>query len=285
MCMTIDPANLDKTILLAHEVEVDGKTLNVIGYQNNATNKSYPRRPNAMVLPFPAAELMTQDNCIDMTGHERLFKEYQGLMIARTRSLNLSKGRERGVDSLSVFDSGSYTVVLAADAQDIPSAINQVPENKRPRLHPELFEALGMWYPGWSVALCCWDGAIEAEPMVWWYRPLPEFRDKHFLPGLDGHDGGVPDPARDSVPVDHTIVVGGPVVDGKRENAAYLLRDVPDELRRWLPSHVYGDMLPQSGGTMQMRNGDWVLPKSGWTSGNMRQRVREQRHRPPGFSP
>jgi hypothetical protein len=299
--MTIDPAELNKTILLAHTVERDGVTLNVLGYQNNATNKAYPARPNAMVLPFPALDPMTQENCIDMTGQERLFRKYQAILTPQERSLSLGMKGGDGLRSVEVFESGSYTVVLAADAKDIPSAMGRVPENKRPRLHPEMFDAIGMWYPDWPVALCCWDGTIEAEPMVWWYRPMAEYRDKHFLPGLDGHDGGVPDPARKSVPVDHTIIVGAPpkglteaqenlpeqsrryvARHHNRRNAEHLLTDVPSEIRQWLPDHVYGDILAKHG-TVQMRNGDWVFPKDGWENGNMRQRVKAARVSPPGF--
>jgi hypothetical protein len=272
---------MEMTRLLAHSVDVDGRMLNVLGYQNKAKNKAWPRRPNAMILPFPAAEYMTQINCIDMTRAPNVLKEYSDLLRPRMRTRDLTKGlRSAAVASVEVFDSGSYTIALARNATDIPSALEQIPASKRPDLHPEIFDAYELWYPGWPVALCCWEGDIEAEPLLWWYKPKKEFQDFHFLPGLDGHEGGVPDPARKSVPVDHSIIIGGPAHD--LQSAEGVLKDVPDKIRTWLPEYVYGDNLGDPT-TKQMRNGDWVLPKGGWTRGNMRQRVQEKRKLPPGY--
>lgn len=275
MCITIDPADLLDTILLAHSTEHEGTHVNVIGYQNQAKNKS--RSPNAMVLPFPSAEPMTQKNCIDMSGHPNLLKRYAGLVRPRARSLTKS------LRSVQVFDSGSYTVVLAATPTDIPSVIEQVPENKRPRLHPELFDAFATWYPGWPVALCCWDGRIEAEPLLWWYQPRPEFQDRHFLPSLDGHDGRIPNPSAPSVLVDHTLIIGshrGPSVpDVVVPNAQQIQESVSSHHTHFFPSHVHGGKIKK-----QMKNGDWVLPKDGWNRHTAANRLNAQRQSPPGVS-
>lgn len=276
MCCTIGPAELENTILLAHSVEKDGRIVNVVGYQNVA--KSHGRGPNAMVLPFPAEMPMTRENCIDLTGHADLFKRYAEL-VKPPRPRSLSKGGIAVAASrLEVFDSGSYTVVLASDAKDIPGALEQVPLNRRPQPHPELFHAYDLWYPGWPVALCCWEGSIEAEPLLWWYEPLPEYREQHFLPGLDGHDGSIPDPARKSVPVDHVIVVGSETTGSLGPTATHVRDSVPEILRPFLPDHVYGGVLRR-----QMKNGDWVLPKLGWTRHNASDLIGAPRHDPPGF--
>jgi hypothetical protein len=271
MCCTLEPARLSSTYLLAHTLP-DGR--NVIGYQNRATNQS--RTPNAMILPFPSSRPMTRENCIDMSGCPKLFHDYGELLKPRSRGGDMMKGSRLLLERAEVFDSGSYTVVLAADARAIPEALSQVPESKRPRLHPEMFEAFNVYYPGWSVALCCWNGEIEAEPMLWWYEPIAEFRDKHFLPGLDGHDGRIPDPAR-NVAVDHTLIVGAPS-NTARNNASALLERVSPEIRSFLPEHVWGGELKQ-----MMLNGDWALPKQGWTYDNMVERLRKPREKPPGF--
>lgn len=272
MCVTLGPAHLSKTVLLAHALP-DGR--NVIGYQNHANNRQ--RGPNAMVLPFPSEHPMTRENCIDLSAHPKLFREYAEIVRPRERSSRMTKGA-RFLSAPEVFDSGSYTVVLAANAREIPSVLDAVPENKRPQLHPELFDAYAHWYPGWTVALCCWGGEIEAEPMLWWYEPTAPYRDAHFLPGLDGHDGRVPDPARKSVAVDHTIVVGAPQTTRGRPNAEGLLDGVRSDLRALLPDHVYGGVIER-----QMQNGDWVLPKTGWHYGNAMERVTMPREKPPGF--
>jgi hypothetical protein len=275
MCITVQRADLSKTILLAHALE-DGR--NIVGYQNRAKNRS--RVPNAMLLPFPSLTPMTRKNCFDLSSQPKLFHDYAELVQPeQTRSRGLSKGTNfLDIPRAEVFDSGSYTVVLAQDARAIPAAIEQVPANKRPALHPELFDAYAQWYPGWSIALCCWDGEIEAEPLLWWYDPLPAYREHHFLPGLDGHDGTVPDPARKSVAVDHTIVVGAPVFRAAAPNARHILKGVGDELRGVLPENVYGGVLQQ-----QMRNGDWKLPKEGWSRWSALDRLQEPREKPPGF--
>lgn len=274
MCITVGAAELEKTILLAHSVEQEGCTLNVLGYQNVAKNRD--RGPNAMVLPFPAARPMSQENCIDLTGHADLFKRYAELVRPVQRGRALTKGGF--LNHVEVFDSGSYTVVLASDAKDIPSALERVREGRRPRPHPELFHAYDLWYPGWPVALCCWEGHIEAEPLLWWYEPLPEYREQHFLPGLDGHDGRVPDPARKSVPVDHVIVVGSETTGSLGPTATRVRDSVPESIRPFLPDHVYGGALHR-----QMKNGDWSLPKTGWTRHNASDRIAGPRVAPPGF--
>ncbi len=274
MCITIGPARLEKTILLANSVELDGRTINVIGYQNVATNQDHG--PNAMVLPFPAATPMTQANCIDVSGHPDLLKRYAAL-VPREQTRSMSRGLTLSAKSAAeVFDSGSYTVVLASDATAIPEAIDRVPAHRRPRLHPELFDAYGLWYPGWSVALCCWDGTIEAEPLLWWYEPLPEFVHRHFLPGLDGHDGRVPDPSG-GADVDHVIVVGSHERD-HLPLAREILDSVPSSIGRFLPVNVRGGRIHR-----RMANGDWVLPKKGWTYGNAHELVNTTRSLPPGF--
>ena len=78
MCMALAPAHFSSTIVYAGEVSSLG--IHVLGYQNDA--QSYPRSPygqpgygqaassatgNAMLLHFPAAEPMTEQNLLDTT--------------------------------------------------------------------------------------------------------------------------------------------------------------------------------------------------------------------------
>jgi hypothetical protein len=268
MCCTLQPANLTDTILLAHSLP-DGR--NVIGYQNKA--RSLSARPNAMILPFPSATPMSRQNCLDVSKYPWLLKRYAELVRPRERGEQSKGMRPRMLGSVEVFNSGSYTVVLASDARAIPDALEQVPEDKRPRLHPEIFDAYAAWYPGWPIALCCWNGRIEAEPLLWWYEPLPKFREHHFLPGLDAHDGRVPDPAQ-HVNVDHTIAVG----DTLSNRSEHFLDEVDPVMRTFLPNAVYGGSIQRL-----TPNGDWVLPKLGWTHANAGGRLYAPREKPPGF--
>jgi hypothetical protein len=106
---------------------------------------------------------------------------------------------------VQVFNRGSYTVVLSTDAKKIPQALDQVPENKRPSINAEIFEAYDKWYPGWSFALCCFAKDLpDPEPLVWWYKPQDPAR--LFFPAVDAHTGHAPE-MNTLVGVDHDIVV------------------------------------------------------------------------------
>lgn len=260
MCITLEAATLSSTILVAHQVEHDGKTVNVVGYQNHAVSRGHG--PNAMVLPIPSAVDMTPANCVDMTGAEKIFRKYED--VVRPRSRGMSKGigvASLGHDSLEVFDSGSYTVVLTRqfDLERLRDVLAALPGDKRLDLglpQMRVFHSFRKLYPEWHLAICIWNGTVEAEPILWWYEPMPEFVDNHFLPGLDAHDGNPPDPGLKSVPIDHTLVAGIRPTRGY-ENADDVVAAAPEHLRKWLPLHVVGELLHGK----QARNGDWVFPK------------------------
>jgi hypothetical protein len=260
MCITLEPATLASTILLAHQVEHEGKTVNVVGYQNHAKSKG--PGPNAMILPIPSAIAMTPANCIDMTGAEKVFRKYEEVVRPRSRGLSKGAPAAAAVDSLQVFDSGSYTVLLTKQLNltALRQAMEALPEDKRLELsfaQAKVFSAFRKLYPDWHVAICIWKGEIDPEPILWWYEPMTEFVDKHFLPGLDAHDGNPPDPSLKSVPIDHTLITSvAPTRDWR--NADEIVDGAPEHLRKWLPRHVTGALLHGQ----QARNGDWVFPKN-----------------------
>lgn len=284
MCCVLEPAVLSSTILLAHQVEHNGKLVNVLGYQNTAESKR--PGPNAMIIPLPSAVPMSQENCIDMTGVGDVFHEYEKLL--RPRSRGLSKGGVAVAGSLTndlqVFDSGSYTVLLTKQTNltALRLAMKELPPEKRLELslsQAKIFSAYRKLYPEWHIAICIWDGYVAAEPILWWYEPISSFVDRHFLPGLDAHDGNPPDPSLKSVPIDHTIVVGAPGTR-QEDNATEIVTKAPEHLRKWLPTNVFGALLHHQ----QARNGDWVLPKKGWDHSNMGARIRKPRIAPPGYA-
>jgi len=205
MCLTLEPSRMSGTILYAAETVHNDKLVHVMGYQNKAENLS--PRPNAMILPIPSAAPMGPGNAIDMRACKNVLKDYEQVYIAnKPRTRGLTKGlMNLGVDSVQVFDTGNYTVVLARDATQIPSALSLVPENKRPNPKPDIFAAYAKLYPGWHIALCCYDGTVDAEPMVWQYEPLDPAR--LFAPALDGHDGQVPNVTASQVQRDHTVIL------------------------------------------------------------------------------
>lgn len=271
MCCTLEEAVLSSTVLLAHQVEHEGRRVNVIGYQNTAESRG--SGPNAMIIPIPSATPMSQANCVDMTGVGSVFKDYWDLLRPKTRGLYLGgPAAADAFDALEVFNSGSYTVLLTKQVNltQLREAMVELPADKRIELDlqkAKIFSAYRKMYPDWHIAICIWNDHVEAEPILWWYDPMPEYVGNHFLPGLDAHDGQPPN-LKVAVRVDHTIVVGAPSERPGWNNASDVVAKVPEHLRKWLPAHVFGEEI--SG---QLRNGDWVLPKEGWSGTNSFDRV------------
>jgi hypothetical protein len=85
--------------------------------------------------------------------------------------------------------------------------MDRIPENKRPQINPELLAWYEKTYPGWSLALCCFDNKDKkkAEPLFWWYKPIDP--KNLFFPAVDSHDGNPPDLTK-KVPADHIILLG-----------------------------------------------------------------------------
>ena len=262
MCVTSGRARLSKTIIYAGQAQHGEETVHVLGYQNRAETYA---GPNAMVLPFPSREAMGPENVIDTTECKGLLKALAEL--GKPHLLGATKGfaasASRGV---RVFHAGSYTVVMSQTARWIPRALEQVPENRRPTVQAALFEAYTQWYPQWPVALCCWDGSVDAEPLLWWYKPLDAT--KLFYPGLDSHTGDVPVLGR-RVETDHTLVWPD------REGAPTGVLRMPDAVRKYIaPSVTSRD------GASRLLNGDWWLPTSG-RLGDVAEAL-HQRRPPPG---
>lgn len=296
MCVSLAPAKFSKTTLYIGEALKGNKLVHVLGYQNTAQNLSdvpqvlsSARRQrtdafwesmmdelpgttgNAMILPFPAAEEMTEENVIDTSGCKRILKDMASAIRPSTRGGALLSA-SYGAKSVRVFDTGIYTVVLATAPTLIPGVLNQVPEAKRPPLNEEVFEAYEKWYPGWQVALCCFNNseAVEADPLMWWYEP--KFPKGLFAPGLDSHTGGVPVLDSD-VDVDHTIVLGSYRMGEKGYEVRYSDKSVPDATMALLPDRVIGESF---GGSY--RNGDFGFYVSDVHEGKFRM----QRATPPG---
>lgn len=254
VCISIGPSRMSNTILVAHQTEHQGRTVNVLGYSNRSVSVA----PNAMILPIPSGQRMTSANCIDMTGVGDAFAQYAELVKPRRRG-GLTKGLDVDCFSFGIeyFESGSYSVLLThrADLAEIQAALDQFPADKRivwDAAKTKVLESFQETYPGWHVAICVWAGEVDAEPILWWYEPMPEFVDHHFLPGLDAHDGQPPD-LNAEVEVDHTLIIG---VDNGYD-ASRIVAEVPEHLRKWLPSKVGGGVL--SG---YQKNGDWRVPKN-----------------------
>jgi hypothetical protein len=250
MCVSLRPASFTSTIVYAHATVFHGRSVHVLGYQNNA--KSEVPGPNAMILPIPASAAMGPENAIDTRGFASLLKDYvESLTPGYRGDLSLPVCGAPPPARVQVFQRGSYAIVLASDASTgaIMAALESLPETKRPPIDRALFDAYLRWYPGWHLAICCFEGSVVAEPMLWWYEPM--MPDALFLPGLDAHDGGVPDLDAE-VKLDHAIIVG---VESERSVSATLPAGVPEEVRPLLATRIGG----WSHLSNRCPNGDWWM--------------------------
>lgn len=250
MCVSLASAEFSATTIVVYKRRhpIHGDIV-VLGYANTAVN--YNRRPNALVLHFPTADPMTQSNFIDTQRVPRFMQDLRSAVQPSARSLST-----RGVRSTfaEIFTYGIYTVVLASDASAIPAALEQVPQDKRPDLNPRLFHWYAQQYPGWSIALCCFNNryAQQASPLLMWYKP--QQTELLIAPTLDCHTGDIPN-LYDHVDVDHTLILA---TDDMRYGEPVMYRDhISPDLMDFLPLRVVGRYV--SG---QYENGDFAVPVS-----------------------
>lgn len=240
MCCTFAPAKLSDTIIYAGTARREGQDVHVLAYQNKAKSPG----PNAMILPIPTVMPMGPQNVVDTREAAWFLRDMESSTqeVYRSRLLLGSAVPK----AAQVFDSGSYTVVLAEHAETIPEALARVPEHKRPNVAPEFFAEYGKLYPGWPIAVCCWSGTIQAEPLLWWY--VSKYPDWLFFPTVDAHDGR--SPRSEDVLVDHVLLWGSPEGPFKPR----FRRQLPDTIQELMPPTLHAlrphGMLP---------NGDyWV---------------------------
>ena len=257
MCCSVSPGvpvHFSDTVLYGAEVlGPNRQPVHVLGYQNKVQGRTglssllawlpWGGTGNAMILPFPAVlGSMSRANVVDTRGYRNVLQHVANAIPRPADEdeddedrLTLRQGRL----AVDVFEAaGIYTVVLAQNPRDIPSALGQVHRSKRPAMNPALFDAYARWYPGWAVALCCFNSraARLAQPLLWWYEPL--FPERLFLPGLDSHTGGVPDlDAR--VRADHVVAVTSYRMLGG--HAVGYRTPVAPELARYLCPFVIGE--------------------------------------------
>lgn len=201
--ITLGPANLSKTLVFSGEAyhPKSGITgvlyTHLLGFQSRAETD----RPNAVVLPIPTKAPLGPDNVVSLPEGVPLFRNMERTLKGM---LERAKGGppRQGYPERYVFHAGSYTVVLAKDASQLPMAIMALPEDLRPVLTREIQALCVRQYPQWPLALCAWNGRIEAEPLLWWYEPRE--RRSLFLPTLVAR-GAHPEA---QVERDQTLLVG-----------------------------------------------------------------------------
>jgi len=232
-------AKLTGTHLYVGEAEKDSKTVHVLAYQNKAESEG----PNAMVLPFPTKKEMTEDNVIDTRKFKHFLEDISKASEIQRRSFR-SDSKMLGARGISgnavaaVFDVGSYTVVLADNVEQIPEALTRVKAARRPTVSDAFLEGYGEFYPDQPIAVCCWEGSIKSEPLLWWYEPKD--KSQLFIPTMDAHDGNAPQ-LHQKVATDHIISVG--TSTNRNGHSVYYHDQIPDAVKRLLPPSVSGTKL------------------------------------------
>jgi len=236
MCISTSASRMSDTLLYSGEGTYKNKYVHVLAYQNTAF--SFSNTANAMILPFPTSQEMSEDNIIDTTMFSSFLKNISDatkLHSKMLRSFALNSD-SLGSRSFKVFDKGSYTVVLANDLNKIQDALQLVPLHKRPIISDEFMEGYGSLYKDLPVAICCWAGNVKAEPLLWWYEPSD--KENLFIPTMDAHDGKAPSP-RMTVDTDHIISVGSTLNNRPAVSVSYS-QTRPAELHGLLPTSVHG---------------------------------------------
>ena len=252
MCVSAAPAQFSGTILyVGRHAHPEHGPVEVLGYQNTAVNLA--TGPNAMLLHLPA-QAMTRANFLDTTASPDVLRDMVDALDVTPPAQPVGRAVPAGpAPDVEVFDHDVYTVVLARDPRDIPAALDQVPEHKRPALRRELFQFYAETFPDRPVALCCFDNADarRAAPLLMWYRPM--FADRLVAPALDGHTGDAPDPDGWVHP-DHWVVLGlDEAPEGWGSPVRY--RQPLGPLTAFLPSQVIGRQVQYG----YVRNGDFVI--------------------------
>ena len=241
--MSSKPSKMSNTEIYVGEATYNDKLVHVLAYQNKAITNS----PNCMILPFPTDKKMDDKNVIDTSKFSSFLSDITKASKIETfsdgrRSMTLGAVRA----SALVFESGSYTVVLANNIDEIPEALSRVPELKRPSISNEFLQGFENLYPNDKIALCCWNGTIKPEPLLWWYEPRN--KDSLFVPTMDAHDGNSPN-INVKVKTDHLISVSHRD-DGNNFKVVYKDK-IPNNIKSLLPTKVTSAQLD-----LLMLNGD-----------------------------
>ena len=257
MCVTPFPAQLSNTTL--YTAEVGDKW--VIGYQNTAKTDV----PNAMIFALPG--VVSKESLIDTSAFPNCLKPYRDAVEAMYKkdTLRLTKSVSFGFGSDSLvetFDSGSYTVVLVqpgGSVESIKEAINQVSDEKRVDIGEDMLSVLQAYYPKWPLAFCFWNGEIDAEPLLWHFKPfLKEF---FWAPALDAHGEQID--LTTPVVRDHVVVFGSDKCN--RESHFEIDPDVPEEYRSLFVKTWVGkkfERLDMRGYPNTQVNGDFACRRS-----------------------
>lgn len=307
MCVSIKPASFANTIVSTWEIE---KGLHCWAYQNNMMNGSgstalspasvsrsmrsglpsrqrqfnwtdlgYPAPKvsgNAMILPIPlasGANIITDAHLLNTLKFKRILSDQSEAVAEREYTRGGAKGVTFGGRGAAVIVKfGPYEVVLAQSPLAAFDVLHMVSDEKRPQLDEALLAAYELWYPGWSMALACFNNSEMAQAAPIAIVGPARHSDYLFLPAVHGHGGGVPD-LTEMVADDHTFVAGSCLSPSGAGNDVFYTDDIEPAIAAQLPSRVVGG---ESRGTVTQ--GDLVVKLADVYSG----RWAPERLLPPG---
>lgn len=222
---------------------------------------------NAMILPIP--DDVANIELIDTTTCPNFLKDIRSALIPRRRGTlrGSADGMKNGPVRIINFD--VYTIVLARNAADLKRAIasEAVPADRRPQIEADMIKAYTRWYPGWAIAVCCFNNseAKTAKPLLFSYLPTKQADADHFfVPTLDAHDGKVPDLMAE-VPVDHTVFVATARIPEGCGSTVFYSDNMAAGIARILPNRLVGRVITDS-----LRNGDLVFRRQDIEAGVFR---------------
>jgi hypothetical protein len=263
MCVSMGQAEFSGTTLYCGRLHhPEHGLVHVVGYQNTAANLA--DGPNAMLLHLPTYA-MNRNNFLSV-GHssdvmKRMVDAVRPAPVVTRGGMLWMGSVPAGV--VEIFEHDVYTVLLARDPRAVPAALAEVPPHKRPELQGSLMEFYAERYPGYAIAVCCFDNAQaeQAKPLFLWYPPIDP--DLLTLPALDCHTGDVPD-LDSPVPVDHWVLFGTDAAPAGWGNPVKYGSGLPHRLREFLPDTVVGDYF--GGG---LRNGDFAITHDDLLAGDL----------------
>src|SRR5690606_5578285 len=113
-----------------------------------------------------SAEMLTQANVVETEkGTSFLDNLIQESRKAQNRGMrSRSKGgvMMAGVATRGAFEiveRGVYSIILASAPGVVPKALEQISEDRRPKISASLLRFYHQTYPGWPLALCCFNNA------------------------------------------------------------------------------------------------------------------------------
>ncbi len=254
MCVTTGRADMTGTMVYGYipPIGSNGVRRHVVGYQNQAESLS---GPNCMLLNYAGTDLSlvygperTTSMMADMTSH-----------LEGVEEIHTTRGGVFAYAAARVENYGDYTVVISQSPSAIIEALhsNVIPANRRPTFDRALMDMLqffGTQYGNDTFVLACFDGdakVMPTHPIVVSYVPRqPQYI---TVPGLDGHDGKVPEVGSTVYRDDFKVAFGAYGIDlfpVKYDDAVNPL---------WAPASVLGfvDNRPDGG-----PNGNYCLPIS-----------------------